>query len=203
MSINIRIFSDYIWPFCYVGKGIVDELKKDFDIKDEWLGFEIHPETPSEGVLLSEKLPQIDWIELYRNLRQTGAQFGIVFGEVTLLSNSRMALEASEFARDHGQYDRFHAGLFRSYFTEVQDIGQMEVIMKLAGKLGLDTDDLKIALKEKCYAKRLEGVNQEARQYGITAAPTFVINGKDSVVGAQPIEFFRETLKKNHSRGLW
>ena len=118
MSINIKIFSDYIWPFCYIGKGIVDELKKEFYIKDDWLAFEIHPETPEKGVLLTEHLPHIDWDEMYINLRRSGARFGITFSDVTVLSNSRMSLEAGEFARDHGMFDKFHEQIFYQYFTE-------------------------------------------------------------------------------------
>ena len=29
---KILIFSDYAWPYCYIGKGIVDELKKEYEM---------------------------------------------------------------------------------------------------------------------------------------------------------------------------
>lgn len=133
---------------------------------------------------------------MYRNLRQTGIQFGIIFGNVTLLSNSRLSLEAAEYARDMGKYDQFHEGLFRCYFTETQDIGRMDVIIELAGNIGLDTVELQRALRRKRYTSRLEKVAQEAHQNGINSAPTFIIEGKYAIVGAQPIQVFRDTLKK-------
>ncbi|MCP4715756.1 MAG: thioredoxin domain-containing protein [Deltaproteobacteria bacterium] len=169
-------------------------MKKEFDICDEWLGFEVHPETPPEGVLLTVCLPQIDWDDMYRNLRLSGKRFGIEFGQVTLLSNSRLSLEVGEFARDAGKYDEMHEALFRSYFTQVQDIGNRDVVFALAGEIGLDCDGLEAALEEKRYAERLERVAGEARQHGITAAPTFVIAEKHVIVGAQPLEQFREVL---------
>lgn len=196
MNISMRIFSDYIWPFCYIGKGLVDELKKEFDIQEEWLPFEIHPETPPEGILLTKRLPNIDWDELYGNLRQSGARYGITFGHVTLLSNSRKALEAGEYARDQGKYERFHNELFYAYFTQALDIGRSDIIMGIAEKAGLDTGELQKAFQAKRYLPRLEKVNHEAQQYGITGAPTFIINNAYTIVGAQPLEVFRDTLKR-------
>lgn len=54
---KILVFSDYACPFCYVGKGIIDELKKEFEIEDEWMPFELHPEIPQEGKKVSELFP--------------------------------------------------------------------------------------------------------------------------------------------------
>lgn len=53
MKYRFNIYSDYIWPFCYICKGIVGQLKKKFDIEDEWLPLEIHPEAPKEGKVFS------------------------------------------------------------------------------------------------------------------------------------------------------
>ena len=50
MKIRIKMFSDYICPFCYLGKAIIDKLKNRFDIELEHIGIEIHPETPISGV---------------------------------------------------------------------------------------------------------------------------------------------------------
>ena len=72
----------------------------------------------------------------------------------------------------------------------------MDVIMKLAGKAGLDTVSLQSALHEKKYAARLDKAAQEAHQNGINSVPTFIVEGKYIIVGAQPIEVFRDTLKK-------
>jgi predicted DsbA family dithiol-disulfide isomerase len=56
-----------------------------------------------------------------------------------------MALEASEFARDHGKHAPFHAALFRAYFGEARDIGQKEAhmfkAMALARQVDADLND--------------------------------------------------------------
>ena len=49
---------------------------------------------------------------MHEQLRQRGKEFGIIFGNRTVLSNSRLALEASEYARDMGKYESFHEAMF-------------------------------------------------------------------------------------------
>jgi len=163
-------------------------------LREEWLPFEIHPETPPQGVLLTERLPHIDWEELYRHVRQSGSAYGIAFGNVTLLSNSRLALEAAEFAREQEKYEEFHEAVFDAYFTKTEDIGSMAVLTKIARGLGLDAAGLEAALRDGTYREHLGRVTREAQRCGITGAPTFIINGKHSIVGAQPLDVFRDTL---------
>jgi predicted DsbA family dithiol-disulfide isomerase len=98
---------------------------------------------------------------MYDQLRHRGKEFGIVFGNRTLLPNSRLALEAAEYARDMGKYESFHETMFRFYFTETYDIGDTDVIKSVAVEIGLDTDDMMKAISEKRYRPRLIQARQE------------------------------------------
>jgi predicted DsbA family dithiol-disulfide isomerase len=133
---------------------------------------------------------------MYGNIRKRGDEFGIKFGPRLLLSNSRMSLESSEYARDMGKYDLFHERMFYTYFTESKDIGSLEVLTESARVCGLDTDELMKALKERRYANRLEEARKQAGQIHLTGVPTFIINGRAKVVGAQQVAVFRDLLKK-------
>jgi len=128
------------------------------------------------------------------HLKSMGEPFGITFTQITHLSNSRMVLESSEFARENGKFDEFHEEVFHSYFTLGKDIGQIDVILEMGRTVGLDSDQLKTALTEGQYLPRLQESQLEAAKWGVTAAPTFIIEGKDYIVGAQPIEVFRNAL---------
>lgn len=196
MTINFKIFSDYIWPFCYIGKGIVDRLKKDYPIDDQWVSFELHPETPPEGMLLSERFKGFDLSSFYEQLRTRGKEVGVVFGTHTLLSNSRSALMASEYARDRGRYDAFHENMFHAYFTEGLDIGKPDVIAAVAKKSGLDEKESLKAIRDGRYASRLNDARKEGQLLGLTGIPLFIINNKHQITGAQPIETFRSYLDK-------
>ena len=159
------------------------------------MSFEIHPETPAEGVPLAVRLPDVDWDGMYENLRRTGSEYHLAFGTVTQLANSRLAMEASEFARDQGKYDAFSEKVFHAYFTEARDIGKRDVVMELAGAAGLDVEALQDALLQGRYAQRLREANEEGSRYHITGVPAFIINEKHMIVGAQPLEVFRDLLK--------
>ena len=121
---------------------------------------------------------------------------GVRFNLQPLMSNSRLALEAGEFAKVHGVYDKFHAAVFKAFFTECKDIGQREVILDIANSLGLDTDQLALDLDNHTYLNVLEETTQSARNMMVSAAPTFIIDGLKPITGAQPLDSFRTLLEK-------
>jgi predicted DsbA family dithiol-disulfide isomerase len=134
---------------------------------------------------------------MYEHLRQRGKEFGIVFGDLTLLSNSRLALEASEYARDMWKYEQFHEQVFHAYFTEIIDIGNIEKICDIAARCDLDVIDMVNVLKNRRYKLRLNEAKQEGIEIKLTGVPTFIINGKHKIVGAQPAEVFTDILHKS------
>ncbi len=137
-----------------------------------------------------------DLTSVHDQLRERGKEFGIGFGNRTLLSNSRLALEASEYARDKGRYDSFHENVFHSYFAEAKDIGKIEVLSEIARKCDLDENEMRKAIKEGAYVSKLEEAREEALKINLTGVPTFIINNKYKIVGAQPIDLFRDFFNK-------
>lgn len=160
------------------------------------MSYELHPETPPEGVPLSERFKGMDLTSFYANLQARGSELGIVFNRHTLLSNSRMALMASEYARDMERYDAFHENMFHAYMTEAQDIGRMDVVAAVAQKSGLDVETTIAAVQDGRYAGRLTESAKQGRLLGLTGIPLFIVNNKYKIVGAQPIDVFRAFLEK-------
>ncbi len=170
-------------------------MKKDFPLEETWVSFQLRPGTPPEGIPLAALFPGVDIKERYASLNKAGEPFGCRFGERTFLSNSRPALEASEYARDNGKYYSFHERVFRAYFTDLLDIGDTKILFKLARDVGLDPYELKRSLDEGLYRTRIEAAVTEAARYRITAVPTFVIDEVHKIVGAQPLRTFRDQLR--------
>jgi predicted DsbA family dithiol-disulfide isomerase len=174
--------------------GLVDKLKQEFDLRVEWLGFEIHPETPPEGMPLVKMFPRADAESMAQRLNSMGAPFGLTFQKIVHISNSRLSLEAAEFAKDHDRFDDFHGALFQAYFSQGRDIGSIEILASIAGDAGLDAEAMKEALQTGKYRPMIEAAQKEADRLGVNAAPTFIIENKDRIVGAQPLEVFRKKL---------
>jgi len=175
--------------------GLVDKLKQEFDLSVEWLPFEIHSETPQEGMPLLKMFPGADVESMTRRLNTMGAPFGIAFGKIVNISNSRLSLETGEFAKEQGKFEQFHHTIFQAYFSQRKDIGSIAILKEIIREVGLDADALEKALQTGTYRTVLEQARTDAARLGITAAPTFLFNGKDRIVGAQSLDVFRERLK--------
>ena len=171
-------------------------MKKEYAIEDKWVSYELHPETPPTGMLLSERFKGYDLSSFYENLRAQGKAVGVVFGNLKVLSNSKLALMASEYARDLGRYDSFHENIFHAYFTEGQDIGRLDVITDVAGKSGLDEKETLSAVNDGRYTSLLNETRKEGQLLGLTGIPLFVIENKYQITGAQPMETFRNLIDK-------
>ncbi|KUO95325.1 hypothetical protein ATW55_04380 [Ferroacidibacillus organovorans] len=145
---------------------------------------------------LEERFSVASLEQMQRRLRESGRAFELSFGNLELLSNSRLALMASEYARDQGVFHDFHRRIFDAYFRACEDIGNMEVLLHIADQCGLMQNELQAALLDLRYMPRLEQALREGEQYGVTGTPTFIINDTYKVVGAQPFEVFRNALHK-------
>jgi predicted DsbA family dithiol-disulfide isomerase len=144
---------------------------------------------------IEQMFPKAQTDRMMKNLRTMGAPFGIIFSDITRISNSRLALQAAEFSKDQGRFEAFHDAVLHAYFAEGLDIGDREVITQLGRDAGLDVPGLERALQEGTYLPRLRQMQDEAARAGVTGVPTFVVAGKRTIVGAQPLDVFRNTLR--------
>ena len=160
----------------------------------EWRPFELHPETPPEGRPRDAASPRGNQVI---ELAQAD---GIPMIRTSVIANSRLALEASEFARAVGPeaFDRFHEGVFRAYFVEDRNIGDVEVLAAIAEGVGLDGAALRQALDERRYSEAVDAGIQWSADLGITGTPTsvFVADQLYGLVGAQPYEAFEQVMAR-------
>ena len=157
------------------------------------MSYEIHPETPAEGISL-ERLFGPAIRNSQEGVRRRCVELGLHFEAPELLSNSRLAIEAAEFARDAGRHPEFHREVLAAYFARSEDIGDVEVLARAAERVGLDPADLRAGLAGGAYAARRGAAEAEARELGVTAVPTYIFPGGNRVVGAQPVDYFRRLL---------
>jgi predicted DsbA family dithiol-disulfide isomerase len=197
---KVTVYSDYICPFCYIGKNRVERLEEEFDVDVEWKGFEIHPETPEEGRTIEEMGFNKEYIEMARtNVNRLANQDGLEIKLPPRVSNSRLALEISEYAKQKGKFKEFYDAVFNAYWKEGRDIGSKEYLFQIAEESGLKTKELKTYLEEGRGHKKLNEHLSEVRSLGITGVPTFIVGDK-MIVGAQPYEVLKKAALEEKTK---
>ncbi len=132
--------------------------------------------------------------QIVATCRQRGEPYGLEFGDLDMLTNTRLALEAAEFARSKRAYHAMHSELFKCYFREGQNLGDRQVVLAAAEQCGLDADELEAALDEGVFADKVKQGSVEAKRLGVTAIPAFFIEGLSPITGAVSEDLFREAL---------
>jgi predicted DsbA family dithiol-disulfide isomerase len=92
-----------------------------------------------------------------------------------VVANSHLALEAAEFAREHGGFEPFHRALFHAYFEDARDIADADVLCDIARTCGVDDQGLRQALADGGYAAAVDHTTAEAREAEVLSTPTFYI----------------------------
>jgi predicted DsbA family dithiol-disulfide isomerase len=202
MALKIVMFSDYICPFCYVGFETIRKLKPEFDFQFEWRGFQIHPDWPAEGIPADRVRGPGDEQSrqaLWERLSAMAEAVGFSMKPPTLLTNSRAALAATEFARESGRDEALEERIYRAYFNDGENIGDAAVVARLAGEAGLDAAEVADAIKSPKYEMRLKNNSLAAHNRGVSGVPTFFI-GEYPLVGAQTVDAMRAILKRATER---
>ena len=101
---------------------------------------------------------------------------------------TRLAFEGLEFAKDRGKGDEYNDRVMRAFFQESQDIGDREVLARLAAEAGLPAEEFLQSLDSHEYADRVEKLLHHAQaEMGVTGVPMFVI-GEQMLTGLQSKE---------------
>ena len=146
--LNIKVFSDFACPFCYLSTGFFDKLKGEglvFSL--EWIPYEMHPNIPLEGKS-KEKM-----LEFQNNL---GKEYGIKFGNQTMDYNTKRALLAGEYAKSIEKYDEFSKLAFKAYFYDLKNLGQVSVLNNIAAKSGFQIEEMNQAIDSGKFDSNIE-----------------------------------------------
>jgi predicted DsbA family dithiol-disulfide isomerase len=124
------------------------------------------------------------------------AEAGLVMKRGTRLINTRLALSAAEFAREHGLFHEMHLALFRAYWEQTGDIATVEGLKAIATEVGLDPDAMEAELGAGRYEDLLDANRREASQVGINGIPAHVFGMRYLVMGAHPYEILKQVADK-------
>jgi predicted DsbA family dithiol-disulfide isomerase len=192
-KLKITVYSDNICPFCYIGSKRLRKVQKELDFDIEWKPFEIHPDTPAAGIKMEDYFRNFNPTEMSRYLENFGKDTGVKINN-SILANSHLSLRANEFAKKHCKFDEFHEAIYKAYFEEDKNIGDINVILETAEKIGLDKGILKAFLESNETEDIIKESSLEAMRKNITGVPTFIISN-EVIVGAQPFEVLKESIE--------
>jgi predicted DsbA family dithiol-disulfide isomerase len=175
---------------------VVEKLKTEYDIDLEWRPYYLMFDVPDEGMELPDYVKRARTNGSEERLLQIARAYNMDFVSTPRIYSTRRAHEATEYARERGQGNAFHKIVFRKVYAEGLDISQWEVLRTAASKAGLDADDMQRMVDAGTYTGNVAQQVQEAYAIGVSGVPTYVINQRYAIVGAQPYEAFQNALSK-------
>lgn len=175
---------------------MVERLKEEYRVDVEWRPFYLYFDTPPEGRELPDYIKQKRAQGSEERLRQIAALYGMEFKSTERVYNTRLAHEATEYARERGNANEFHRIVFRKVYAEGGDPSQWDVLHAAAEEVGLDAAEMQREVESGKYTANVEEQARWAYQIGVTGVPTYVINDRYAIVGAQPYEAFRSAIEQ-------
>lgn len=173
---------------------MVEKLKEEYQVDVEWRPFYLRPDTPPEGLPLPDYILRARASGSEDRLSQMAGMHGMKFVSTERIYNTRLAHEATEYARVHGKVNEFHKVVFRKVYADGLDISKWDVLRAAAEEVGLDGADMQQVVESGTYTDEVAAQVYQAQQIGVSGVPTYVINDRYAVVGAQPYEVFKRAL---------
>ncbi|MFM1651897.1 DsbA family oxidoreductase [Brevibacillus sp. B_LB10_24] len=204
----IDIFQDTICPWCRIGK------KHLFDALQQWNGkpasiryrsYMLDPNTPEAGHPFREAMlaltgtPQaLD--RMLEHVTAAGAASGLTFhfDRVDKKPNTLASHQLIKLAPDEKTGAVVDA-IYQAYFEAGLDIGDLDVLAKIAEQQGMDGNELKALIQSGAKQAEIEQDLQYARQLQISGVPFFVIDNQLALSGAHPVETFLKAFEKVNS----
>jgi predicted DsbA family dithiol-disulfide isomerase len=202
-KIKIDIVSDIVCPWCYIGKKRLEEAleKLDAEVEVNWKPYQLHPQLPAGGMereaFMTMKFGN-NGKDFFKEISALAKSEGLEIDtdRIEHIPNTLKAHRLMWFASQQGKESELAQLLFISYFAKGEDPESDEILLKAAEKAGLNIDETAAFLQSD---EGLEEVMEDEDLYrnsGISGVPSFVINNKYLIQGAQPAKVFLDTFKQ-------
>ena len=131
------------------------------------------------------------------NMTVTAAQEGLDFRfDLARPSNTFDAHRLLHLALEHGRQDELKERLDRATFTEGSPASDFSALRALATEVGLPEIEVDAVLTSDRYCDAVRADEAQARAYGISGVPFFVIDGRYGISGAQPADAVLHALDR-------
>ena len=206
-TLKVDIWSDIACPWCYIGKRKFERAVEEFStdgraVEVEFHSFELSPDTPVDfegsevDFLVAHKGLPADQVEqMLERVGSIAESVGLHYDFDALRhTNTVRAHQVLHLAKTKGLQSELKERLLRAYFEEGRHVGRAEDLADLAAEVGLDRDEVIAALESEEFLPDVRADINQARAYGISGVPFFVIDQKYGISGAQESETFVQAL---------
>lgn len=204
--IKLDIISDVICPWCYIGKARLDDALaassgNPFDIA--WQIFQLNPDMPPEGMdrqaYLEAKFGGKEGAaRVYGAVERAAEDAGLElrFDLIRRTPNTMDAHRLIRWSRTTGNQSAVVAQLFARYFERGEDISDREILLDTAVQSGMERDLVTRLLDSGADREILAEEDAAARRMGVTGVPTFLIDGRYVLQGAQDSATWTQVIEE-------
>lgn len=205
--LRVEVVSDVVCPWCYIGKRRLEKalalVAGSLVPQITWLPFQLNPGMPAEGMPRAEyRRAKFGSVERGRQLdarvsaegRAEGIDFALERIERT--PNTFAAHQLIDLAQQAGAGAAVVDALFRAYFEEARDVGDRGVLLGIAESAGLARALLEARWADAAEARRVAELEHSMKALGISGVPTFILERKFGVSGAQPAEALAAAMRE-------
>ena len=212
-DLSIDIISDVVCPWCYIGKrrleaALAQRADGTAQTVARWHAFQLNPDIPASGVdrrtYLERKFGGPERArQIYARVKAAGDEVGIAFDfeRIERQPNTFDSHRLIAWGQDTNpsKSDGLIERLFRAYFIEGANIGDIDVLARLASEAGFDSDAARTWLASDSGTTAVRAEEQQARAWGVSGVPFFVFNQRLAVSGAQPPEVLLDAIAQAES----
>jgi len=203
---KIDFVSDVACPWCAVGLNSLEialkRLGDDVSVELHFQPFELNPTMGADGedtvAYLGKKYgasPE-QLAQSREAIRQRGAAVGFTFGERPRVWNTFDAHRLLHWAGLEGKQRELKHALLAAYHTRAENPGATDVLLRLAGEVGLDVQRAREILHSDEYAAAVRERERHFQQLGISSVPSVIIDERHLIQGGQPPEVFESALRE-------
>jgi predicted DsbA family dithiol-disulfide isomerase len=201
---NVDIVIDTICPWCYIGKRRFDRalsLRPQPRIEVSWRPFQLNPNMPRAGMdretYIARKFGGQDRARrIYTSVIDAGTQEGIDF-RFDLIKRTPNTIDSHRLiaaAAPQGRQTAAVDAVFRAYFSEGRDIGDLDVLANIADGLGLDRTETRRSLAGSEGREEVLAFDDMARGLGVNGVPCYIVDRRYAISGAQSPEVFLQVF---------
>lgn len=196
--LDILFVTDFVCPYCLVAKVALEEALKETGIEAEIRiqPLELTPESRERVDVCHDEARKKRYQILVEPAKALGLDMKLP-PAVCPRPYTRLAFEGLYYAQEKGLDARYSDLTYRAYFEEEQDIGELDVLCRIADRAGLDPAGFRQALEAGTYAEQVrEAVEYSRNVLQVTGVPSIYLNEQKISVETYTKEEMIEILQE-------